>query len=266
MNIRQRKRKTFYLGCPLAGWLEVAGVPLFVSDRTLRKVVTKYPRAVTGWALDSGGFTELSAYGGWQLGPNPRQYARSVLTYKQQIGLLDWAAPQDWMCEPHIIAKTGLSVSEHQRRTVANYLDLRAINDTLPFIPVLQGWTVDDYLHHIDMYTAAGVDLSTAPLVGVGSVCRRNATAEICAIFGAIHDRGVTRLHGFGVKRSGIRHGGHLLATADSMSWSVEARYADTLPACRHKNCTNCLPFALAWRERMLRQFPAWRIRPVRRR
>ena len=51
-----------------------------------------------------------------------------------------WAAPQDWMCEPAIIAKTGLAVVEHQRRTVTNFLELQALAPDLPFIPVLHGW------------------------------------------------------------------------------------------------------------------------------
>ncbi len=50
------------------------------------------------------------------------------------------------MCEPQIVARTGLSVREHQERTVANYLTLRSIAPDLPFIPVLQGWRIADYL------------------------------------------------------------------------------------------------------------------------
>ena len=45
----------------------------------------------------------------------------------------------DWMCEPAMLARTGLTVAEHQAGTVANYLELRAAAPELPFIPVLQG-------------------------------------------------------------------------------------------------------------------------------
>jgi hypothetical protein len=44
----------FYLGTHQTGWLAKAGVPLFVSDRRLRKRVT-LPRAIADWAEDSGG-------------------------------------------------------------------------------------------------------------------------------------------------------------------------------------------------------------------
>jgi hypothetical protein len=83
------------------------------------------------------------------------------------------------MCEPYIVAKTGLSVFEHQRRTVANYLLLKELAPDLPFIPVLKGWSLSGYLACVLMYDAAGVDLAKERLVGVGSVCRRQATYEI---------------------------------------------------------------------------------------
>ena len=49
----------FYLGTHQTGWLAKLDVPLFVSRRRLA-TLRKLPRAVGSWALDSGGFTELS--------------------------------------------------------------------------------------------------------------------------------------------------------------------------------------------------------------
>jgi len=45
-------------------WFELA-IPLFVSRQTLAPK-QKLPKAKVQWALDSGGFTELSLYGEWQ--------------------------------------------------------------------------------------------------------------------------------------------------------------------------------------------------------
>jgi len=55
------------------------------------------------------------------------------------------------MCEPFITAKTGLTVTAHQHRTVSNLIRLRDLAPDLPIIPVLQGWTIPDYLHCIDL-------------------------------------------------------------------------------------------------------------------
>jgi hypothetical protein len=259
----------FWLGTHQPGWLARAGVPLFVSDVRLR-VYRSLPVAAAPWALDSGGFTELQRFGRWTTGP--AGYADRVRRYRDQVGQLTWAAPQDWMCEPIVIAGgragrltfagTHLSVAEHQRRTVASYLDLRHLAPDLPFIPVLQGYTCQQYQQCADLYAAAGVDLAAEPLVGLGSVCRRQGTAEAHQIITALHERGITRLHGFGVKILGLARYGHLLASADSLAWSEDARRRKRpMPGCpahrpwcpprcraHHKNCANCLRYALAWR------------------
>jgi hypothetical protein len=245
----------FFLGTHQPGWLSRVRVPLFVSDRRLRGYRT-LPRAVARWALDSGGFTELSTHGSWDQGPSPRQYAASVRRYRDEIGQLAWAAPQDWMCEPWIVAKTGLTIREHLRRTVDNYLQLRHIAPDLPFVPVIQGWRCDDYLACADLYAAAGVDLTAAPLVGLGSVCRRQATGEAAGIVDALHAIGVHRLHGFGIKVLGLRRYGRRLASADSMAWSVAARHQVPLPGCKHANCANCPKYALAWQRGVVASIP----------
>ncbi len=210
----------FYLGAHHANWLARVDVPLFVSHRRLAELGPgALPRARGPWALDSGAFSEIAEYG--QFRTSPQQYADAVRRYADQVGRLEWAAPQDWMCEPVMLAKTGLTIAKHQRRTVANYLELRALAPEVPFIPVLQGWTTGDYLTCVDLYQAAGVDLAGVPVVGLGSVCRRQATAEIGDLVATLAGLGL-RLHGFGVKRLGLARYGHLLASADSMAWSAQ--------------------------------------------
>jgi hypothetical protein len=238
----------FYLGAHHPHWLERAPFPLFVSHRRLA-ARRRLPRAVTGWALDSGGFTELRLHGGWRT--TAAEYVAAVRRYRDEIGCLEWAAPMDWMCEPFMLARTGLTVAEHQTRTVANYLELRSLAADLPIIPVLQGWSRDEYHRCVELYQRAGVDLCAEPLVGVGSVCRRQAGGEIEAIVHSLASLGL-RLHGFGVKAGGLARYADCLASADSLAWSFEARRAAPLAGCSHANCANCLHYAAAWRERTL--------------
>jgi hypothetical protein len=265
-----------YLGTHMPNWLASEQLPgdvwLFVSHRRLdggndgpRRTL---PLSRVHWALDSGGFSELQMYGEWRT--TPGEYVTAVRRYDEEIGMLGWAAPQDWMCEPLIIsggqagpitfAGTQLSVAEHQRRTVANFVELSELwgdEATNPFMPTLQGYTRDDYLRCWDLYAAAGVDLTNYPVVCLGSVCRRQATEEIGAIVTALRalDDGLP-LHGFGVKLQGLQRYGHLLETADSLAWSYEARRTQPLNGHPHKNCANCLTYALRWRERALRDVP----------
>lgn len=254
---------TFYLGAHQPHWLwdERADFPLFVSHRTLRQYKTLRP-STSGWALDSGGFSELSQYGEWRT--TSAEYVRAVARYDGEIGHLEWAAPQDWMCEPQIIhggngsPGTHLSVTEHQRRTVANFLELTALwpaegDGESPFMPVLQGWTMGDYLRCAEMYAESGVVLADYPVVGVGSVCRRQGTGSIGALFAVLATEGLL-LHGFGVKTQGLQRIGHLLTSADSMAWSYDARRNPPLAGHTHKNCANCLDWARDWRANLLSQ------------
>lgn len=225
---------------------------MFVSHRQLGCRDRRLKPATCDWALDSGGFTEISQYGRWLTGPE--EYVFAVGRYSAEIGRLEFAAPQDWMCEPFMLARTGLSVREHQERTVTNYLELTALAPELPFIPVLQGWRLPDYLRCVEMYEGAGVRLAQLPRVGLGSVCRRQSTAEIAEITSELAGLGL-RLHGFGVKTQGLAIYGRHLASADSMAWSYAARYEPRYPGCTsHKTCSNCLLFASSWRDKVITQ------------
>ena len=106
----------FWLGAHHARWLATTGVPLCVSRRTLA-TLRSLPRAADEWFCDSGAFTQLSLRSTWNDVP-VRQYAAELARFAVEIGRMAYAGPQDWMCEPHILAKTGLTVAEHQARTV----------------------------------------------------------------------------------------------------------------------------------------------------
>lgn len=244
-------RTRFYVGTHHPHWLWTVGFPVFVSARRLaRRSLAGLRAARVPFAVDSGGFTELSMYGGWRT--SPREYADAVRGYLDRLGRPDFVAPQDWMCEPVMLARTGLSVQEHQHRTVANYLALRELAPEVPFAPVVQGWALPDYEHCLTLYADAGVDLAAAPVVGLGSVCRRQSTTEITTLVTALAGHGV-RLHGFGVKTGGLARYGPLLASADSMAWSFRARRSAPLPGCTtHKNCANCPRYAARWHTSVL--------------
>jgi hypothetical protein len=247
----------FLLGTHHPYWLGQTSVPLFISVRALR-ARKRLPVALGSWGLDSGAFWEVHTTGGFET--SARQYAAETRRFHDEIGGLDWAAPQDWPCEDFALTRTGLTVREHQRRSVASILELRTLDPGLPFVPVLQGQTVDDYLRCVDLYDRAGIDLTRERLVGVGSVCRRQHTSEIQHIMWTLARLGIS-LHGFGVKAPGLALYAGALASADSLAWSYDARREPGVggkrgqrmfPGHSHKSCANCLEYALAWRARVL--------------
>lgn len=244
----------FYLGCPEPAWIGKTTAPLFLARPRLARIRGRLNRAAGPWALDSGGFSELSQHGRWTI--TPAQYAAEVRRFVAEVGAPDFIAPQDWMCEPQMVARTGLSVAEHQARTVQNYLELRDLLPDLPLMPVIQGWCRGDYRRCIDLYRAAGVDLGALPRVGVGSVCRRSSSISAALILQECHLEGVTRLHGFGVKTDGLDLFGDELTSADSMAWSYDARRTQKPCPNGKRDCRNCLHYALAWRRRVLGAWP----------
>ena len=174
--------------------------------------------------LDSGAFSELTTHDRWQWPVH--EFAEFVRNACKVLGRVEHAGIQDWMCEAHMVAKTGLTVEEHQRRTVANFCLLRRCWPSVPWLPTLQGHTVAEYMRCAQMYRDQRVELDDYDLVGLGSVCRRSGTLEI---EGVIRDvkAGLptrTRLHGFGVKSDGALLACWGLASMDSMAWSRRAR------------------------------------------
>jgi hypothetical protein len=251
----------FFLGTSQPHWLADSrfdAVPLFISRRRLARYA-KLPDATTDFALDSGGFTELQMHGMWTMTADA--YAEEVRRYAAHYGRrLLWVAPQDWMCEPIVIAGgragtitfegTGLSVREHQRRTVLNFVRLRRLLGEL-VVPVLQGWTLDDYLRCVELYERHGVKLWDESIVGLGSVCRRQATKWAAKIVTALAAEKI-RLHGFGFKKDGVERCRDALASADSMAWAVAARWEPPIDGHLHQRCVNCAEFALRWRAQLL--------------
>lgn len=256
----------FYLGTGEIHWAwspEFVGVPLFLSRPAFadRK---SFGTAVCDWALDSGAFSELTIHGRWTV--TPRQYADQCLRWRDRMGRMDFCTIQDWMCEDAVIyggrvglrtaPGTGLSLDEHQRRTVASYFELSSLEPSLPWLPVLQGYTEDDYLRCFELYQSQGANL-VGKWVGVGSVCKRQGGNDIARVLSRLAALGL-RLHGFGVKTAGLSKAASHLHSADSMAWSYGARRSKIkTPECvaageKHRHCNNCWRYAKQWRERLI--------------
>lgn len=248
------KRIDFYLGTHKPYWLKRPDMPLlFVSRRRLSERPHHRTTAAAGeWALDSGGFTDLDDDGRWDV--TTAEYAAEAERWRATPGRLRFATPMDWMCEERVLAKTGLTVLEHQRRTVQNFCELRLAAPLVPWIPVVQGYTVVEYLQCVRLYEIeAGADLARYPLVGVGSVCRRQSGPDGARVIGELAAAGL-KLHAFGFKTEGLLRSADRLVSADSMAWSLDARRAPPLPGCKHRSCANCPIYAIRWRDRLARR------------
>ena len=173
------------------------------------------------WIMDSGAFTELSRHGYYR--EDVKVYAEHVNRWKT-CGNMIVAVSQDYMCEDFILNKTGLTLREHQLRTVERYNKLINLTDA-PIMPVLQGYHPFDYAQHIQDY---GNLIIENAYVGVGSVCKRNTNPlSIEGVLNAIkNERPDLRLHGFGIKATSLKSKSIVqnLHSSDSMAWCFAAR------------------------------------------
>ncbi len=192
----------------------------FISVNRLRNRKSNF--VVGDWILDSGAFSTILTHGGY---PHPvEEYAAQIRRWRTCGNLLA-AVAQDYMCEPGMLAITGLTVPEHQRLTIERYDALLRCETGCYIMPVLQGYAPEDYVSHIRQY---GARLAHGAWVGVGSVCKRNGDprAILDVLIAIKTERPDLRLHGFGLKTIALANGviRALLHTADSMAWSFAAR------------------------------------------
>lgn len=151
--------------------------------------------------LDCGGYLMLLKYGFFPF---------SVVNYANLIVYLrpHFYATMDLSCEPSLVdqAKAKIkTVTDRIEATVANAAELARWESQLPgqMIPVIQGYTLDEYLYCLRLHEAAG---TIRDYMAVGSMCQRTSGEELGRLIPGIRyaaqKLGCTKLHFFGLKLS----------------------------------------------------------------
>ena len=141
--------------------------PAMISANALIRIkdgrvrTRKAPICADRWMLDSGAFSQITKYGDFIM--SPAEYVRLAVRF-QHCGRLACIVTQDYMCEPSVIEKIkGMgrraSVRIHQKKTVDRYIQIMDEAERqglqVPVMPVLQGWEMEDYVQHYQMYRDA---------------------------------------------------------------------------------------------------------------
>ncbi|MEV6525010.1 hypothetical protein AB0M43_23940 [Longispora sp. NPDC051575] len=232
---------TLYLRAPDPDWLTQPGVPLALdlNQFTGRAL----PAAATEWLLHSGTPAELATEGAPKL--TARQYAAEVRRLVLDVGRLEHVSSQNWDCSPLALSRTTLAVGHHQRNTISNYLALRDLLGDIVF-PVLEGATASEVLRCVDLYDKAGVNLTRADLVGLGSVSRRKPAADTARLIDALAAIGLN-LHADD-RHDLIGTTGNL-AAASTAAWTTGAATSDPLHECTRATCAHCHLTARLWHD-----------------
>lgn len=152
--------------------------------------------------VDCGGYHHMMT-GDGTYGSSDDEYLAYLEEYRP-----DWWALRDYPCEPDLLEQLGRSVRDQQRRTLDHHVALyESTPDSLldSAVSVIQGWTTDQYLTHLDDLRDRGL---LTDRVAIGSVCRRNADQDIARAVLALRDALPPKceLHAFGVKGSVLRY------------------------------------------------------------
>jgi len=212
-----------------------------------------------GIIIDSGSFTRI------KLGREVADYRRLIDTAIINDARIVFVP--DYMCETNIRAIGGYSVETAIRRTTRNTIDMLKYAEKIGFDTkrigrVVQGWNVEDYIRHIDlMLKKKVIEDKKDCVIGIGSVCRRNATLNIVNIIKAIRKRLPNAyLHAFGVKGDTLPYINRLVDSADSFAWAIGSWHAkrDGRPVCGRfgceKNCVHCEEAVKIFYDKMIKK------------
>lgn len=238
----------FYLGLSDPPHIEQLKVPYIISCRRL----INRSSTIWGedWLMDSGGFTELQLYGKYKMSED--EYIETIQRFRPTIAFC-----QDWACLPSMIKKTGLTIKTHQQLTTDSYLSM--INKTPRVAPVLQGYSVEDFIAHARQYESNNVDMNQ--IFGIGSIAlRKNNIEKENIIVGIKKLWPSMKLHAFGLKLRAFNRINIVgnLYSADSIAWSYYGRREQPLPFCnnvctrRSMNCSHCSITASVWYKKAL--------------
>lgn len=149
--------------------------------------------------IDSGGYHHMAAGTG-----EYKDFTKDYVEFLKKHSP-DLYALRDYPCEPDLLEQHGRTVAEHQQKTTANHIAM--FNYGLPpgqEVSVVQGWTKEQYLTHLDALRNQGC---LSDYAAIGSVCRRGFDEEIAGIILAVRDAlpSSKKLHAFGVKGSVLR-------------------------------------------------------------
>jgi len=215
----------FYLSLAAGSQIKTARIlkypNILINFMTKTNRPPKYPYELL--FIDSGGF-----FSSMQAG----HYTKTDAEYLEYIEAKNPAffALRDYPCETELLKKHSRTVFEHIKMTVEHHcllLDmLPEYNINAVPIPVIQGWSVEDYQLCIDLFRERGL---ITDYMAIGSVCRRTSIKNIRDIIVSVRDNlpAKTKLHGFGVKLTALKDLAiwNALYSVDSGAWDYVARW-----------------------------------------
>ena len=170
--------------------------------------------------MDSGGYVAMNIYGDYPFTPD--DYLALCYHYRPTL-----AAVLDYPCEPDISRGCRLLTNRDRiEATVDHTAYLLRWSSQTQFLPVLQGYSLDEYAYSVELLASRGL---LRNYMAVGSMCRRWQIAQLGPMMRGIYqlvcEAGITtpKLHWFGLKLQAIADPAcrPFIHSCDSAAWSI---------------------------------------------
>ena len=166
--------------------------------------------------IDSGGYSMFSKYSDFPY--TVEEYIGFVNQLRDKWPVTE-VATMDYPCEPHVNREKYETNIARIDATIQNALECIDFDNSIPWVPVIQGYKLDEYKYCWQQYQDYGV---SANLWAVGSVCIRKVTGGIRHIMTRIKRITKQNLHAFGLALPAIRHPDVFFSifSSDSAAWN----------------------------------------------
>lgn len=190
----------------------------FWDDKRRRFKIHRPPADhVATISIDGGGFTAAKRWGRYPW--TPAQYADWIQEESDSV-TLDFCAILDYACERGVDRSTYRTNRDRIKATIRNEIACREAAPDLPWLPVLQGNTLEE--RDLDLRMRRRIGMLPADYAGIGSVCGRTPS-EAGSVVKFYADRlpGL-RFHGFGLHIQALDDDAVFgaLRSWDSYSWN----------------------------------------------
>ena len=180
------------------------------------------PNSVERVILDSGGYSFYMKYGKYPF--DLEKYIELVYLIQDQSPLFK-VAILDYPCEPKLDRHRPMTNKERIDKTISNAVECFQADRKIPWLPVIQGYEIDEYSSCIDQYKDVGIK---SDYWAIGSLCsRKGQKMKIRNIVSSIVEyTGDVKLHSFGLTLSYLSDPQifNSIYSTDSSSWNYRAR------------------------------------------
>jgi len=186
------------------------------------------PESTKRLFLDSGGYSFFTRWGKYPF--SIEEYVIFAQSIQDEYPLTE-VAIMDFPCEPNTNRSILKSNKERIDNTVQNALSCIDYDPNLPWVPVIQGYTLNEYLYCLDLYKDAKMYHDDFHLWAIGTLCARKKLDGIRSMVVNITDKINAPVHTFGMNYRFLKDPQIFFSiySSDSGAWSYNGRAHEKL-------------------------------------